>query len=72
MPPERMQQTNELSPTQSMSALKGGHVTNSPDLHDNAAQDSCDSPLLAHRLCSLSADEEHDDGFDELECLEVT
>lgn len=43
----------------------------SPDLFDSMAQDSSDSPLLAHTLCSQS-DEEVDDGFGDLDALEVS
>lgn len=49
---------------------KSKHVIGSPDLYGNEAQDSSDSPLLAHTLCSQSEDD-IDDGFGDLDALEV-
>ena len=66
VPPERTQAINEQSPV----VKKSANILGRPDLFDSAAQDSCDSPLLAHRLCSQS-EEDGDDGFIDFEDLEV-
>lgn len=52
-----------------MPVCKGENVIGSPDIFDSRAQDSVDSPLLAHRLCSQ--DDDVDDGFVDLDDLEV-
>lgn len=70
IPPEKAQAVNETSPVRII-LKKSCNVMGSPDLFDSMAQDSSDSPLLAHTLCSQS-DEEVDDGFGDLDALEVS
>ena len=69
IPPERAQAVNEQSPVRVV-IKKSSHVIGSPDLYDCEAQDSSDSPLLANALCSQS--EAPDDGFADLDALEVS
>ena len=63
MPPERAQAVNEHSPVIMSKRLAG-----SPEIFESTSLDSSDSPLLSSQLCSHS---EEDDGFIDLDYLEV-